>query len=89
VFHNFVVACATDLTHPTGETDFSNDGNDDDGPRNDLGCISCILRLCRTQNFTIICRSWVWRHRLLPLWSVLEDMGDYGTTTASSVEVRG
>jgi hypothetical protein len=75
VFRNFIVDSGTDLTHLTGQTDFSNDGNDDDDPDNDLGCISCILRLCRTRNFTILCRSWVWRHRLLPLCSVLKDMG--------------
>jgi hypothetical protein len=76
VFRNFIVDSATNLTHPTGQPDFSNDGNHDDDPHNDLGCISCILRLCHARNFTMLRQSWVWRHRLLPLCGDLQDMGD-------------
>jgi hypothetical protein len=71
VFRNFIVDSGAALTHPTGQNDFSNDGNDDDDPENDLGSISYILRLCRTRNFTILCQSWAWNHHLLPLCSVL------------------
>jgi hypothetical protein len=76
VFRNFIVDSGTDLTPPTGQTDSSNDDKGNGDPYNDLGCVCRILRLCRTQNFTILRWSRVWRHRLLPRHGVLGDMGD-------------
>jgi len=81
VLHNFIVDSGTDLTHPTGQTDFSNDGNNDDDPRNDLGCIASYVSVALEIYMPVLGLE-------ASSFAGMGDMGHYWMTAASSVEVR-